>query len=609
MELFKGKKELTERNTRMEKVVLNYPRLKDRLDSKDVNEEKVLKNLYEIADEYRDQVIMRFKSLLDHSLNKLYDDINFTTPKDLDFKKFCQENNVVLVPNHQSHADYIAINYMVVKKYNFPLYIAGGNNLDIFPIGSLFRGSGCFFIRRSFHNDITYKLTLEAYLQWLLQEGKTIEFFFEGGRSRTGKLRSPRYGLYQMILEAYHNMDIPDKKPLYFLPVSINHEFVPEQRSMAKEMLGAKKKKESPLDLFGIFKMFSYQFGQIHINVGRPIEAPSIATMTGDEIKSRVQKLAFECFNRVGRNMVVTPTSILAFVLLEEPTGAIKWVDIKNRVKAILNYCYNFRIPTTDNLKKDRFVNSIERAMDILIGNKKVEVVSSPDKKHIFYTIKPNVRLELSYFKNTILHHFLIPWTISTAWIKIFNGKIDSVETFKEFFINQRNQLKYEFYLPTVMQFFHKTFKVVSHCIDRKITTYEEFLNLSRKDFYQIFSRVGVFSKAGSYIFEGYFISASALLHVMKEERGKQKFSVEEFKSHVKESFAHEISMQRVIRYQEGMSWTLIENSLLYFQNENIIKMELGEIEITDAKKLQHLVKEYETNLLEKLTFNINPHV
>jgi len=67
--------------------------------------------------------------------------------------------------------------------------------------------------------------------------------------------------------------------------------------------------------------------------------------------------------------------------------------------------------------------------------------------------------------------------------------------------------------------------------------------------------------------------------------------------------------MQRVIRYQEGMSWTLIENSLLYFQNENIIKMELGEIEITDAKKLQHLVKEYETNLLEKLTFNINPHV
>ncbi len=609
MEFLKGKKELAERNAQMEKVVLNYPRLKERLERNESDKEKVIKNLYEISDEFRPHVIARFKKLLDHSLDKLYDAINFRVPRELDFKKLCQENNVVLVPNHQSHADYIAINYMVYKKYEFPLFIAGGNNLDIFPIGSLFRGSGCFFIRRSFNKDITYKLTLEAYLQWLLREGRTIEFFFEGGRSRTGKLRSPRYGLYQMILEAYMCNEDPNKKPLYFLPVSINHEFVPEQRSMAKEMLGAKKKKESPLDLFNILKMFSYQFGQIHINVGNPIEAPDLKGLEHDELKSVVQKLAFKCFNRVGRNMVVTPTSLLAFVLLEEPTGAIKWVDIKNKVGAILDYCYNFRIPVTDNLKKDRYVQSIERAMDILIGNKKVEVVSSPDKKHIFYCIKPNVRLELSYFKNTILHHFLIPWTISTAWIKIFNGKIDSVDDFKNFFIEQRNQLKYEFYLPTVMQFFHKTFKVISHCIDRKITSFEDFLNLSRKDFYLIFSKVGIFSKAGNYILEGYYISSCALIHVMKTGENTLKFSVEEFKKHVKESFEHELSMQRIIRYQEGMSWTLIENSLLYFQNEGLIKMVAGEIEILDPKGLSRLIKEYETNLLEKLTFNINPYV
>src|SRR5210317_456396 len=106
MDLFNRKKELIDRNARMEEVVLNYPRIKERMGGTEINKEKVLKNLYEIADEFREQVIMRFKKLLDHSLNKLYDDINFSTPKDLDFKKFCQENNVVLVPNHQSHADY-----------------------------------------------------------------------------------------------------------------------------------------------------------------------------------------------------------------------------------------------------------------------------------------------------------------------------------------------------------------------------------------------------------------------------------------------------------------------------------------------------------------------
>lgn len=608
MEIFK-KPEIEERNTRMEELILEYPRLKERIEKNSAERAKAIKCLYEIADEFRVPVIKRFQTLLDHTLDKIYDGINFNVPKELNFKKFCEDNNVVLVPNHQSHADYIAINYMVIKKFDFPLYIAGGNNLDIFPLGSLFRGSGCFFIRRSFHNDITYKLTLEAYLQWLLHEGKTIEFFFEGGRSRTGKLRSPRYGLYQMLLEAHHYLPIDTRKPLYFLPVSINHEFVPEQKSMTKELLGAKKKKETPLALLGLFKMFSYQFGQIHINVGMPIEAPSIEGQDHEQVKITVQKLAFSCFNSVGKNMVVTPTAILAFVLLEEPTGALKWMDIKAKVGAILDYCYSFRIPVTENLRKDRYLKSIERSIDILIGNKKIEVISSPDKNHIFYSIKPDVRLELLYFKNSILHHFLIPWTITTAWIKIFNGKIDSVEKFKEFFIENRNQLKYEFYLPTVMQFFHKTFKVVSHCIGRKVTTYDDFLQLSRKEFFLIFSKVGIFSKAGNYILEGYYLAAIGLRHLMKAQAGKNTFDKDDFKEHVKESFEHEIKVGRIVRYQEGMSWTIIDNALKYFENEEIIDLSDGKIKIISPKLLTNVIDKYEQDLLEKLTFNINPHV
>ena len=102
----------------------------------------------------------------------------------------CDQNCVVLVPNHQSHADYIALNYAIIKKFGFPVYIAGGINLNIFPIGYLFRNSGCFFIRRSFNNDILYKMTLEGYLYYLLARESRLSFSLRAeGRGQESSFR------------------------------------------------------------------------------------------------------------------------------------------------------------------------------------------------------------------------------------------------------------------------------------------------------------------------------------------------------------------------------------------------------------------------------------
>lgn len=589
----------------MEKHIFNYSKLKKRI-SKDEDRLKVLKNLYEIADNFSYQVIGGFKKFLDFTFNRLYDGINFNLPKGMDFKKLCEENNVVLVPNHQSHADYVAINYMVIKKFKFPLYVAGGNNLNIFPIGKLFRGSGCFFIRRSFANDINYKLTLEGYLSWLLSQGNTIEFFFEGGRSRTGKLNAPRYGLYQMLLEAHSELPKETRKKLLFVPVSINHEYVAEQKSMANEMLGANKKKETPLRLLGLFKIFSYQFGNININIGKPVEAPDITGTEDIELKKLTQNLAFKCFRRVGKNMLVTPTSLLALVILEEPSGALKWKDILARVGAILDYCERFKVPLTDSLDRKIYKKTMERAIDILIGNKNIEIIGSPSQGHIFYSINPDARIELLYFKNTILHHFLIPWTITSAWIKIFNGSIKNVEQFKEFFLRSRNQLKYEFYLPTVMQFFHKAFKVVSHSIGRPITTFEQFFELSRREFYLIFSKVGVFSKAGSYIYEGYYLAAIGI-NGIEEGPEKEGFDFETFSKSVRRVYEIEKKLGRIIRYSESYSKPVAKNALKYFESENIIKKDGAKYRVCDKEALKSLIKCYETDILEKLAFNITP--
>ena len=318
----------------MEEIVLSYPKLATRLKGKPEDREKALKNLKEIRAELSLPFLKTFEKFLDASLSQLYDGINFND-NGHNLAELSQKNNLVLVPNHQSHADYVAINYVYFKKYHSPLFVAGGNNLNIFPIGPLFRRSGCFFIRRTFANDILYKITLESYLYYMLVKGNPIEFFFEGGRSRTGKLLPPRYGLYQMLIEAHAAIPIEKRRPLQFIPVSIVHEYVPEQKSLARELDGGKKVKESAGQIFGLVKLLSYQFGNVHINLGNPIFAP-IAPNDPVELKIQTQKLAFECFLEVGKNMRVTPTSLLAIILLDEPTGALKWEEILTKARHIV---------------------------------------------------------------------------------------------------------------------------------------------------------------------------------------------------------------------------------------------------------------------------------
>ena len=166
--------------TKIQRIVLSYPPLKKRIDNEQVDKNKALKNLEEIRSDFSKSSIEATSKFLDLALAKIYKSINLESVGDYDYKELTKSNNVVLVPNHQSHADYIALNYALYKKFKIPTYIAGGINLNVFPIGKIFRKSGCFFIRRSFSSDITYKLALEAYLYYLLIEGKPIEFFFEG---------------------------------------------------------------------------------------------------------------------------------------------------------------------------------------------------------------------------------------------------------------------------------------------------------------------------------------------------------------------------------------------------------------------------------------------
>lgn len=582
--------------------LLSYPKLKQRIEESDDpsgTKKKAIANFNEMRADYSPSYLKSMKKFFDATLPRVYDGISFNE-NGTDLKKLLEDASVVLVPNHQSHADYIAINYMFFKEYGRMLFVAGGDNLNIFPIGKIFRKSGCFFIRRSFQNDILYKFTMEAYLYALLKRKEPIEFFFEGGRTRSGKLRPPKYGLYQMLLEAHSHLPDAKERGLAFVPVSIAHEYVPEQKALAKEMMGGKKVKESTGQLFGLFKLMAYQFGKIHINLGKPQYAHKLDDE--DANKVNVRNLAFECFRSVGNQMVVTPTNLLVLILLDEPTGALKWNDIVLKAQAILEYCKQYDIPFTDGLKDHKLEDSIGRAMDILIGNDKVDVIGKSEGTSLFYSIKKSCRGELLFFKNTIVHHFIIPWTISLAWFNVFSGSINSVDCLKAFFVEQRNLLKMEFYLPTVKEYYEKTIRILSHAVGRDITNLNEAIEFSNKDLYEVASKLSLFARSLTYIHEAYFVAALTLESYQKDN--VDHFKAADYMKRFIDVFNAEIQSQRVIRFSESQNVELMKTALKYFEQIGVLEYKDNSHVISDRKKLFEFIESTEQTLKDQLKLN-----
>jgi glycerol-3-phosphate O-acyltransferase len=584
----------------IESIVLSYPKLHQRIDGRSDVRKKALKLLYEIKADYSKAGIKATSKFLGMALKRLYDDVQITTPEGVDLQQMVQDSNVVFVPNHQSHADYIALNHTLYHDYNLPVHIAGGVNLNIFPIGTIFRKSGCFFIRRSFVSDILYKLTLEAYLYYLLIKGYPIEFFFEGGRSRTGKLLSPRYGLYQMLLEAHSYIPDGMRRELKFVPVSIAHEYLAEQKSMAGEVKGKKKKKESSGQLIKLLGLVARQFGSVHLRFGKPVD--SIPFNNPEELKKVTQDLAFQCFRVVGRNMVVTPTAILSMILLDEPVGAIKFKDILVKVRAVVSYCQQFDVPLSRTLEWDRIEETIRQGLKLLISNGQVEIIGKKRQSHNFYSIKTEARSELLYYKNSILHHFLVPSIMNIAGINIFNGTISDVEGMRKLLITQRNQLKYEFYLPRVKAMQQQALQIISGCVGKSVRNIVEGMELSHRELYTLVSHISVFANSCTYISAGYYLTAKSLKELANEH--EQQFTLEQFNARCEELFHFEMELGRVIHYPESFSPPIIKNSLKYFENMDLIKRELDSFRVVQPEELAQVVKQYERQLTEQLTFS-----
>jgi glycerone phosphate O-acyltransferase len=321
--------------------------------SKDIIEKRAMAILDRVADQLNHQTARTLAYFMRKAFTTLYDCISIN---DEAFERlwYCfrrPRSAVIIVPSHRSYVDFIVVSYtLMVMGFPLPHICTGEDFLGLGKLSEMLRGSGAFFMRRSFRGDRLYGALFKEYVRHLVRDARCIEFFIEGTRSRTGKTLPPKLGILKMITDSFleRQEEIDD---VLFVPVSLSYEKLLEGNVYANELLGIPKPKETVANLFKAATVLRSNYGSFNVVVGEPIslaevvETPraapapyesipapnaakevaangaSITAASIEEGKSHtpplvLNALAWRITHSLQQNLTVTPTALLAAVLL-----------------------------------------------------------------------------------------------------------------------------------------------------------------------------------------------------------------------------------------------------------------------------------------------------
>ncbi|OEY66920.1 glycerol-3-phosphate 1-O-acyltransferase PlsB [Marinobacter sp. X15-166B] len=286
---------------------------------------KARKYANEIAANMSVVTIRIMEVLLTWLWNRIYNGVavnNIQVVKDV-----AQDNAVVYVPCHRSHVDYLLLSYVLYKNGLMPPHIAAGINLNMPLVGPILRRGGAFFMRRSFRDNPLYGTVFNEYMHVMFSRGYSMEYFVEGGRSRTGRMLQPRPGMLSMTVRSFLR---DNRKPIVFVPVYIGYEKVMEGRSYLGELRGKKKQKESIVGLARTARKLNNTFGRVAVNFGDAIHLSAVLddyrpgwrteTYSHDYrppwLNGAVTRLATQVATHINAAVAVNPIGMVATVLL-----------------------------------------------------------------------------------------------------------------------------------------------------------------------------------------------------------------------------------------------------------------------------------------------------
>jgi glycerol-3-phosphate O-acyltransferase len=382
---------------------------------------------------------------------------------------------LVIVPSHKSHIDYLVLSYVFLLNDLVPPLVAAGANLSFWPLGFFFRRGGAFFLRRTFRGDKLYGAVFRAYVRKMLRESFNIEFFIEGGRSRTGKLLAPKLGLLGMIVEAALDDDGNHARKAQVVPISIGYEKVIEEKSYAKELAGGEKKKEDMKGLLKATRVLGAQYGRLNIQFDDPLplgetlrEYGAMAAWDeGENLvvpaeeaqwKAATTRLAHRIVYGINRVTAVTPTALTAAALLSTGKRGIVRRELLVQAKFLMERAHAVGGRLSDALVDDKGaldLEALDRAIELLARDGDIEVragggsgafdIKSGRPLDEIYTVPEERRPRLAYYRNNAIHLFVADGLVALALAGAAKHGLVAVDDLRQRTLKLSRLLKLEF--------------------------------------------------------------------------------------------------------------------------------------------------------------------
>jgi glycerol-3-phosphate O-acyltransferase len=366
---------------------------------------------------------------------------------------------VVLVPSHRSRVDYLVLSYLLYLKGLVPPHIATGAHLNVFPLGSWLRHCGAFFVPDRKDGNPLLDLVLAQYMRKLLKEGHCLELFLEQGRSRTGKVERPDFGVLGHVMDAVVSGAVRD---VTVIPVALSYERVVEVDDYMKELSGVTASKQELWSVVQRAEKWDVPLGRLYLTAGRPLSIASYLSSYGaspeaeaeeDHIEEPLRaergpeyllrRMGYLILDRINRATVVNPSGIAATVLLSHLRRGISMERFREAAGFLLHFArrrgYVLSITlertlraarqsllkagqeaevtgncrTVDRARGEAAASALDEALErfILARQVQMQVVDGLP----VLSVLPSARPVLNYYRNVLLHVFQREGLVSVA--------------------------------------------------------------------------------------------------------------------------------------------------------------------------------------------------
>jgi glycerol-3-phosphate O-acyltransferase len=354
--------------------------------------------------------------------------------------------------SHRSYLDGTLLPEVIQANRLSPALTFGGANLNFFPLGAWAKRTGTIFIRRQTKDIPVYRFVLRAYTAQLVQNHANLTWSIEGGRTRTGKLRPPVYGILRYVSDAVDEIDGPE---VYLVPTSIVYDQLHEVEAMTTEAYGAAKRPEDFRFLIRLARQQGERLGRAYLDFGEPLplrkrleELRAEESGTGTEI----ERIALDVEHRINRATPVTPTAVVSLALL----GADRSLSISEvlaTVRPLASYiaARNWTVAGAADLTNR---STIRSTLHELVASGVVSVYDAGTEP--VWGIGADQHLVAAFYRNTAIHILVDRAIAETALLAASEISVDGSvlpATVRDEALSLRELLKFEFLFSARAQF------------------------------------------------------------------------------------------------------------------------------------------------------------